>query len=222
VVLDASRGYPPPILIFSPSHRLRGAPLTPADRLHGAPLAPPTLPSPSHRLPTPATAADPWNSTHRGILLRAVNPSQHDDPSHTANRLTPRPLYRVDAVHRYSPTAAHLYMPPTPARRLRSPPPLHTNALPIAVPTALAPTPPHQRAAHPCPDCARAHPSTPPRRPSLPRQCTPPPLHTKTLPIAAPPVLATTPPHQDAADGCPARKRPHRSTPTRRPSLPSQ
>ena len=182
----------------------------------------PALPSHSHHIPTPATAADPWNNSHRGILLRAVNPSQHDDPSHTANRLAPRPLFRVAAVRRCSPIAAHLCMPPTSARRLRSPPPLHTKKPPIAIPTALARTPRHQRAAHRCPDSKRPHPFTPRRWPSLPRQCSPPPLHTETPPMAAPTVNGPTPPNQDAAHRCPASKRPHLSTPTRRPSLPLQ
>jgi len=111
-----------------------------------------------------------------------------------------------------------------------SPPPLHTKTPPMAACTVNAPTPPHQRAAHRCPapahhqplraDCARAHTSAPIRCPSLPRQCRPPPLHAKTPPMAAPTVNAPTLPHQDAAHRCPASKRPHPSTPTRRPSLP--
>jgi len=99
-----------------------------------------------------------------------VNPSQQDDPSPTANRLTPRPLFHVAAVRRCSPIAAHPSTPPTLARRLRSPPPLHTNAPHTCPSLPTCPrmcTPVRPRS---CP----THTNTPRRRPSLPHPCTPP------------------------------------------------
>jgi len=97
-------------------------------------------------------------------------------------------------------------MPLTHARRLLSPPSIHTKtpsiaALPLHATNpcalkALELTPPHQRAAHLCPaparhqplraDWAHPHPSTQRRRSSLPRPCTP---HTVRRRLRSPPPL---------------------------------
>jgi len=175
-------------------------------------------PTPLH-IKTPPMAAPPLDRT-----IPCAPPALAPTPPHrrAAHCRITRPGW-AEVTRRVTrdPFLPRPHTPPNPTRRLRSPPPRHSNAPPISAlprhatnpraPPALAPFHPHKDAVHRCPSPARhqplraqgarTHPAPPARRPSLPCPCTPPtparrlgsppPLHTKTPLIAAPPLHAS-------------------------------
>jgi len=217
----------------TPARRLRSPPPFHTNAPHTCTNLPPypCMYTTVHPRPCPAHINTPRN---RSSL---PHPCTAPTPTRRLRSPSPRPPAR-------RPSSPCPCTRPSLARRLRSPktlqttlplmaaPPLHaTNP---CAPTKLSPTFPHQDAANRCPTLSRhpplragsslLHPSAPSRCPSLLCHWMTPtharrlrsslPLHTKTLPIAAPPLHATNPfaptaraptsPNQRATHLCPA------------------